>query len=134
MEKRGWIIIAIIALLLIVGWRFLIKDNSVTVIDNISEEELERQLLEREAKEECDALEGELIEAMIPGEWDCKHPTSDGGNPCSGSEDCEEECVAPENCEAGETGVEGTCAEETQMIRNGVSIVENGVCMGTVIA
>tara|TARA_Y100000310_G_C20668017_1_gene808685 strand:+ start:506 stop:871 length:366 start_codon:yes stop_codon:yes gene_type:complete len=84
--------------------------------------------------ENCESNGGQLIGCMTKTGYACSMPTNDGGKPCSDSNECEQECVAPENCEAGKTNIVGKCADRTFLICDGVSTVKNGVCGGFIIS
>jgi len=89
---------------------------------------------ESELEEECEAKNGQLIRCFTSTGYTCSLPTKDGGKPCSDSDECEQECVAPTNCESIKTNVKGTCAERTGLVCNGVQTFENGRCGPHIIA
>lgn len=84
------------------------------------------------AAEECEAEGGNLIACFTTTGYACSLLTEDGGKVCSDNDECEAECVAPENCEPG-TESRGKCADRTYLICGGVSIVEDGMCKGILI-
>lgn len=84
-------------------------------------------------KEECEIRGGQLIGCETVIGYICSLPTSDAGKICSNSDECELQCVAPLNCEYGRTDIQGTCADRSYLICNGVQTVENGVCQAIII-
>lgn len=66
-----------------------------------------------ETKRSCER-DGGRWETGMTGEGFCNMPTSDGGDPCTDSEQCESYCVPPDDAEElAEAGQEcvGTCYE-----------------------
>ncbi len=86
------------------------------------------------AKDECESQGGELIGCETLTGFACSLPTGDGGTPCSNSDECEQQCVAPENCEPGDIDVEGICAEWTYLVCDGVQTIEDGQCEAIMIS
>ena len=86
------------------------------------------------AKDECESKDGKLIGCLTSTGYACSLPTKDGGTPCSDSVECEEQCVAPPNCDSGNANVIGTCAERTYLVCDGVQSVEDGKCGPITIA
>ena len=85
------------------------------------------------AKEDCESEGGQLIQCFTVTGYICSMPTKDGGKPCSDNSECEQECVAPPNCEFGNTNIRGACAERTHLVCDGVQGVEDGKCGAMVI-
>ncbi len=84
--------------------------------------------------QECEELGGRLVGCNTVAGVICSVPTTDAGKPCSSSSDCEEECVAPENCPEGQATTEGKCATRTNLACDSVQTVEEGLCAGTYAA
>jgi len=84
---------------------------------------------------DCEQQGGEFIPCFTLSGGYCSLPTSDGGNECTDSSECEAECVAPEGCNAGDL-VTGTCAEKTGLTCYGdvMVTVEDGECQPMIIA
>jgi hypothetical protein len=61
-------------------------------------------------EEECTAAGGRWIQTMKGDRYYCVLPTSDGGEPCTDSDQCESWCEAPADAQSGDQ-VTGTCSE-----------------------
>jgi len=88
---------------------------------------------EKESIVDCELRGGKVIGCESPSGKACSMPTKDGGESCSDSDECEQECVAPPDCEIGTSNIKGTCAERTHMVCNGVQTVEDGACDAVMI-
>tara|TARA_Y100000310_G_scaffold334233_1_gene413509 strand:- start:43444 stop:43782 length:339 start_codon:yes stop_codon:yes gene_type:complete len=78
-------------------------------------------------EKDCQEKKGELIPCLTDTGYACSEPTKDGGKSCKNSEECEAECVAPDNCAIGKETT-GKCAERTMLVCQGVATVEDGKC------
>jgi len=66
--------------------------------------------LSAQERRECVA-QGGRVERILIGAEGCVRPTTDGGNPCTDSSQCQGRCDAPFAAKA-DVAVTGTCAKE----------------------
>ena len=132
--------IIVMSLLLLIGLMVLMGCTSTIVepatnqqTEKIAPTESQTKSEWEIAKEDCESKGGQQVgcESLTPT---CSLPTKDGGKPCSDSDECEQECVAPPNCEIGKTNVKGTCAKRTFLVCDGVQRVEDGTCDAVMIS